>query len=209
MGVLSQDAGPPENGPVFTGGLLFDRPHGTPDEGSHRLATPKTRIGEWGQSELLRLSPSLVEQWASDPAGVSARTPRPVEPPEGSRLAIEQKRQAAQSGPVANKSNETFLDPVRENVPHALEQCGLVEDWFCRVATFPEASAPIDEPAHLLGDVRREILHEPGEIAARCTDDQVDVAGDDAEGKEFDPMEANRAGEHASEDFVRFRGRTE
>src|SRR5262249_34218071 len=114
-------------------------------------------------------------------------------------------RQAAEAWPVSAASNEPLLHAVREHVPHPLEQRGLVENRFRGVAALPEAPAPSDQPSHLLRDVRQQVLHERGEIPARCADDEVNVAGDDAERVELHTMKTNCTRQYAAEDVVRLR----
>jgi hypothetical protein len=102
-----------------------------------------------------------------------------------------------------------FLDAVCQDVPNTSEKGFVVENRFSRVPALPEGSAPPDEPADLLADVRPQVLHEARQIAVRRSDEQVSVVGGKGEGEHLYAGEPCGPRQYTTEDFIRLAGRTE
>ena len=96
-----------------------------------------------------------------------------------------------------------------KDVSNPAKQRVLVQDRLRGVAPLPEGTAPADERADLLRDVRQKVLHELGDGAEWASDEKMDVIRGKHECKDLNAGESRSASQYATEYFVRPFGRTE
>src|SRR5262249_6954218 len=116
---------------------------------------------------------------------------------------------AVEPGPLRTAMDQALFHSMRDDVAKSREQGAFVEYGFRRVPPLPERPAPVHECAHLLRDVREQVLHEVREVALRSPNEQMDVVRGEAEGEQLDIEAPNRTREYAAKDLVRPRRRTE
>ena len=167
------------------------------------------RVGDGREGQLLDLSAFLVEARTRFPALPFLPAVGPLKPSEPRPLSVEHHRQRTQAWPLLARSDQTFLHAVRKDVSNSPEQGLLIEHRLCRVAPFPEGSAPADDRADLLRDVRQKVLHELRDVAAWGSHEKVNVIRGKHECKKLDPSESCRPSQHAANYLVRPFGRTE
>src|SRR5262249_39393121 len=195
--------------PKHSCSLCLNGPSRFLEETAQLLPRFETSHGNLGEREVLVLCPPWVEARPGLLKSVSTGTTRPVEPLKATRLAVFHLSEGGEPRPVGALANQPFLHPVRQDIPEAVKQRGVVQDGLGRVARLPERSTPPDQDTDLLGDVRKQVLHEPGQVSARRTKHQVQVRRHHREGEELDLVLSNSARKYTAEDCVRLMRRTE
>jgi len=188
---------------MVTQSVILDGRKRPLDEASPRRLPLETFEREWSDPEELALAESRLEPSRDSTARAGCPASAPVEPAEAPVGLSQKLWQRAESGPILTAPNESFLHPVREDVPDTSEQGALVQHWLGGVSALPERSFPVDETADLLRDVREQVLHELREIPPRSANQHVDVIRGKAEPEEFNSAAFDCARQDASDDVVR------
>ncbi len=186
--------------------VILDRRKRTLDEASPGRPPSEAFERERGDLEELSLAESRLEAVRNSMTGADSPPSAPVEPAEAPAGRSEELRQRAEAGPIPTTPNESLFHPVSEDVPDTSEQGAFVQHRLGRISAFPEGSFPVDQHAHLLRDVREEVLHELRKVPPRSANQHVDVVRGKAEPEELDGAPLDGTCQDASDDVVRLQG---
>ena len=98
--------------------------------------------------------------------------------------------------------HETLFCPMAQDVPYALEEGVVVEDWLGREATSPERATPPDVPSDLARDVGLKVADEVREEPMLGAGNEVKVVGYEGESKQLNRISSERTTENAADKSV-------
>ena len=98
--------------------------------------------------------------------------------------------------------DEVGAGGVGEEVECGGEECGVVDDVLCVEARGEDGAGATAEVIDELRELGLEVTHELGEVHEGGADDEVEVVGEEDEGKDLD-VEAGLRGGEELEDGVR------
>jgi hypothetical protein len=201
--ILHEHTAPPQNAWVVSAALDVDALERATDKATPDGLSRESLEGQRSDREHFFVRESPIEVRRHSLRGTRAPAAAPVEPPEASNCRAEHLRNRVQARPFLPASNQTFLDPVSDDVSHALQESWFIEDRLGRVSALPERALPADELSYLLGNVREQVPHELREVGARSSDEEVEMVRGSAEDEQLDPMRSNGAHQYATQDVVR------
>ena len=98
-------------------------------------------------------------------------------------------------GPLVGVRDEVGASGVCEEVEGGGEECGVVDDVLCVEACGEDGAGATAEVIDELRELCLEVAHELREVHEGSADDEVEVVGEEDEGKDVDIEACLRGGE--------------
>ena len=97
--------------------------------------------------------------------------------------------------------NEVRASGVGEEVEGEGEEGGVIGDIVGIIAVGKDGAAALTEGVDESGEARLEVAHKLGEVEVWCTEDEVEVVGEEDKGEDLDLVFVLRVGEEFEDEL--------